>query len=140
MALIKYNIDIYSYLCYPPVNVKQGGINMMHRTEVKRALGVLAIATFFFGGLSMIAAEKVLAAQPKATLQLQGQAQPAVMVNVNKATTEELIKVRGIGPVMAKRIIEHRDKNGAFKSIEDLTQVQGIGGNKLQRIKDQVTV
>jgi len=113
---------------------------MMYRTEVKRALGVLVIATFFFGGLSMIAAGKVLAGSPKATLQLQGQTQPSVMVNVNKATTEELIKVRGIGPVMAKRIIEHRDKNGAFKSIEDLTQVQGIGGNKLQRIKDQVMV
>jgi comEA protein len=113
---------------------------MMDRTEMKRALRVLAIATFFFGGLSTITVGKVLAAQPKATLQLQGQMQPAVMVNVNKATPEELVKVRGIGPVMAKRIIEHRDKNGAFKSIDDLTQVQGIGGNKLQRIKDQVTV
>jgi len=113
---------------------------MKYRTEVKRALGVLVVATFFFGGLSMITAEKVLAGQPKATLQLQGQEQPAVMVNVNKATVEELIKVRGIGPVMAKRIIEHRDKNGAFKSIDDLAKVQGIGGNKLQRIKDQVMV
>jgi comEA protein len=112
----------------------------MYRAEVKRALGVLVVAAFFFGGLSMIAAEKVLASQPKATLQLQGQVQPAAVVNVNKATTEELIKVRGIGPVMAKRIIEYRDKNGMFKSIDDLTQVQGIGGNKLQRIKDQVTV
>jgi comEA protein len=113
---------------------------MKYRAEVKRTLGVLVIATFFFGGLSMIAAEKVLAGQPKATLKLQDQVQPAVMVNVNKATIEELVKVRGIGPVMAKRIIEHREKNGAFKSIDDLTQVQGIGGNKLQRIKDQVMV
>ncbi len=113
---------------------------MVYRTEVKRALGVLVVATLFFGGLSMIAAGKVLAGQPKATLQLQGQVQPSVMVNVNKATAEELIKVRGIGPVMAKRIIEHRDKNGAFKAIDDLAQVQGIGGNKLQRIKDQVMV
>ena len=113
---------------------------MKYGMEVKQVLGVMVIATFFFGGLSMIAAEKVLAAQPKAILQLQDQAQPAVMVNINKATTEELIKVRGIGPVMAKRIIEHRDKNGAFKSIDDLTQVQGIGGNKLQRFKDQITV
>ena len=88
----------------------------------------------------MAAAEKVLAGQPKVTLQLQDSAQPTVMVNVNKATVDELVKVRGIGPVMAKRIIEHRDKNGAFKSIEDLTKVQGIGGNKLQRIKDQVMV
>jgi comEA protein len=113
---------------------------MLYRTEVKQALGLVVLATFFFGGLSMIAAEKALAAEPKAVLQLQSQNQPAMMVNINKATTEELIKVRGIGPVMAKRIIEHRDKNGAFKSIDDLTQVQGIGGNKLQKIKDQVTV
>lgn len=113
---------------------------MLKRTAVKRALGAFMIATFFFGGLSLIASGKVLAAQPKATLQLQEQARPAVMVNINKATLDELVKVRGIGPVMAKRIVEHRDKNGAFKSIDDLTQVQGIGGNKLQRIKDQVTV
>ncbi len=113
---------------------------MMYGKEVKRVLGVLVVATFIFGGLSMIAAEKVLAGQPKATLQLQGQPQPTVAVNVNKATAEELIKVRGIGPVMAKRIIEHRDKNGVFKSIDDLAQVQGVGGNKLKRIQDQVTV
>ena len=113
---------------------------MMYQTEIKRVLGVFVLTAFFFGGLSAVAAEKVLAGQPKATLQLQGQTQPPVVVNVNKASTEELIKVRGIGPVMAKRIIEHRDKNGSFKSIDDLTQVQGMGGNKLQRIKDQVTV
>ena len=113
---------------------------MLYRIKVKQVLGVLALATFFFGGLSIIAAEKVLAANPKAVLQLQGQDQSAVMANINKATTEELIKVRGIGPVMAKRIIEYRDKNGAFKSIDDLTHVQGISGNKLQKFKDQVTV
>ena len=113
---------------------------MMYRVEVKRALSVLVIATFFFGGLSMIAVEKVLAGQPKATLQLQDPAQPSVMVNVNKATVDELVKVRGIGPVLAKRIIDHRDKNGAFKAIDELAKVQGIGGNKLKRIQDQVTV
>jgi comEA protein len=113
---------------------------MMYGTKVKQALGVLAIAAFFFGCLSMIAVEKARAAQPKATLQLQGQNQSPAVVNVNKATLEELVKVRGIGPVMAKRIIEHRDKNGAFKSIDDLAQIHGMGGNKLQRIKDQITI
>ncbi len=113
---------------------------MKYGKSVKQVLGALVLAAFFFGGLSTIVVGKVLGAQPKATLQLQGQAQSPVMVNVNKATAEELIKVRGIGPVMAKRIIEYRDKNGAFKAIEDLAQVQGIGGNKLQRIKDQVMV
>lgn len=119
---------------------KKGGVQMIDRIEAKRVLSVLALAAFFLGGLSLIAAEKVLAGQPKATLQLQGALQPSAIINVNKASAEELIKVRGIGPIMAKRIIEHRDKNGAFKCIDDLTQVQGIGANKLQRFKDQVTV
>ena len=49
---------------------------MMHRTEVKRVLGALVIAAFFFGGFSIIAAEKVLVGQPKTTLQIQGQDKP----------------------------------------------------------------
>ena len=76
----------------------------------------------------MIAAEKVLATQSKATLHLRGQDKTPVAVNVNNVTTEELIKVRGIGPVMAKRIIESRDKNGMFKSIDAQAQVHEIGG------------
>ena len=113
---------------------------MKYQAGMKQALGVLVLAAFFFGGFSMIATEKVLAAQPKATLQLQAKDSSPVVINVNKATLEELIKVRGIGPVMAKRIIEYRDKNGMFKSIDDLTHVQGIGNSKFQRIKDQVTI
>ncbi len=112
---------------------------MLYRTEVKRALGVLVIATFFFGGLSMIAAGRVLAAQPKAVLQMQEQPSAAA-VNINKATAEDLDAIRGVGPVLADRIIKFREQNGAFKSVDDLTKVRGINGSKFQKIKDQVTV
>lgn len=101
----------------------------------KRALGVLLVAMFFAGNLAMVAAGRVYA-QPKT----DHQASAPVIVNINKAGAEELDKVRGIGPAMAQRIIEFRDQNGPFKTVDDLVQVRGIGGSKLQKIKDQITV
>ncbi|HNX69075.1 MAG TPA: helix-hairpin-helix domain-containing protein [Candidatus Omnitrophota bacterium] len=112
---------------------------MRYRTEAKQVLGALVIATFLFGGLSMIASGRVLAAQPKATLQMQEGASMAV-VNINKATAEELDAIRGVGPVLADRIIKFREQNGAFKSVDDLSKVRGINGAKFQKIKDQVSI
>ena len=48
-------------------------------------------------------------------------------INVNTADAEWLQHLPGIGPVMAKRIIAHREKNGYFTSIDDLQEVRGIG-------------
>ena len=87
----------------------------------------------------MLPLERALAEQPKATLQLQGQtSMPAV--NINKATAEELDAIRGVGPVLADRIVKFREQNGAFKSVEDLSKVRGISGSKFQKIKNQVAV
>ena len=48
-------------------------------------------------------------------------------VNVNTATVEQLQLLPRIGPAVAARIVEHREKNGAFKTAEDLMLVRGIG-------------
>ena len=48
-------------------------------------------------------------------------------VNINTASAGELTQLKGIGPVIAARIIAYREKNGAFKMPEDLMQVSGIG-------------
>lgn len=61
-------------------------------------------------------------------------------VNVNKASAEELVTVRGIGPVIAKRIIDYRAANGAFKSLEELAQVNGIGKAKYEKMKEQLSL
>lgn len=50
-----------------------------------------------------------------------------VRVNINTCTKQELESLPGIGPVLAERIIEYREKNGKFKTIEDITKVSGIG-------------
>lgn len=63
-----------------------------------------------------------------------------VLVNINTAGQTELERLPGIGPSLAKKILEFRQKNGAFKNPSDLTAVQGIGEKKYEQIKNMVTV
>ena len=61
-------------------------------------------------------------------------------VNVNTATQEQLESLNGIGPAKAKAIIDYRQKNGGFKTLEDLDKVPGIGEGVLGKIKSDVTL
>mgnify|MGYP005856075325 CR=1 FL=1 len=62
------------------------------------------------------------------------------LVNINTAGTGELEKLPGIGPALAGRIIDFREKNGPFGNVEDITKVSGIGPALLAKIKDKITV
>ena len=61
-------------------------------------------------------------------------------VNLNTATASQLEAVPGIGPKMAQRIVEYRQKNGAFKKIEELMNVKGIGEKSFLKLKPHITV
>ena len=61
-------------------------------------------------------------------------------ININKAGTEELQNLNGIGAGLSKNIVEYREENGKFKQIEDLMNVPGIGENKFNKIKEQIKV
>ena len=61
-------------------------------------------------------------------------------VNINTANQTELETLSGIGPSLAAKIIEHREKNGKFKSVEDLKNVSGIGEAKYEGIRKQVVI
>jgi len=66
--------------------------------------------------------------------------QPTGKVNINTATAEELDTLPGIGPAIAQRIIEYRQANGPFQSIEEIKNVSGIGDKLFERLKDLITV
>ena len=61
-------------------------------------------------------------------------------ININTASKEELMDLDGIGEVFAERIIEYREKNGGFLSVNELKNVQGIGDKRFSAIKDNVTI
>lgn len=61
------------------------------------------------------------------------------LININTATAEELKQLKGIGDVIAERIVEYAQTIG-FNSIEDIKNVKGIGDKKFENIKDKITV
>ncbi|TES92684.1 MAG: helix-hairpin-helix domain-containing protein [Candidatus Cloacimonadota bacterium] len=61
-------------------------------------------------------------------------------INLNKATVEELIQLKGIGQKYAERIVEFREKNGLFKKAEDIMNVPGIGPKIFDSNKDLIVV
>ena len=85
------------------------------------------------------------------TIEAQGQTMPAskkapagptaaAPINLNTGTAAQLETLPGIGPAVAARIIEYRQKNGNFKKIEELMNVKGIGEKSFLKIKALITV
>lgn len=69
-----------------------------------------------------------------------GSQAPGGKININTAAVEELDTLPGIGPVIAQSIIDYREANGPFKSIEEIIQVSGIGDVTYAKIKDRISV
>jgi competence protein ComEA len=68
------------------------------------------------------------------------QATGSALININTAGEPELDQLPGIGPSLAKRIVEYRRKKGPFSTVEELDNVDGIGPSKLEEIKSLVTI
>jgi comEA protein len=62
------------------------------------------------------------------------------IVNINSATETELVALPGIGPSKAHAIVEYRQSQGGFKSIDDLQKVKGIGSATLEKLRTRVTL
>lgn len=61
-------------------------------------------------------------------------------ISLNKATIKELMTLTGIGESKAKSIIEYREKNNGFKTIDEIKKVSGIGSSTYEKIKDNITI
>ncbi|HXN51545.1 MAG TPA: helix-hairpin-helix domain-containing protein [Candidatus Acidoferrum sp.] len=65
---------------------------------------------------------------------------PLKPININTANSEELQEVPGIGPVTAEKILQMRKSYGAFKSVDDLLSIRGIGKKRLEKMRKYLTV
>lgn len=70
----------------------------------------------------------------------QGGTTSSGLVNINRAGVEELDALPGVGQSTAQAIVDDRDANGAFASIEDLMRVSGIGEKKFEKLKGKICV
>lgn len=92
-------------------------------------LGAFMIMPLLMGSIIMFQPQSAQA------IEIQGD-----KVSINKANLEELQEIKGIGPLLAQRIVAYRQEHGVFENMDDLAGVRGIGGAKLQKIKTQISI
>ena len=61
-------------------------------------------------------------------------------VDLNRAGIEELVKLPGVGKIVAQRIVNYREENGAFRATEELMNVRGIGEKTYLKLEPYLTV
>lgn len=69
-----------------------------------------------------------------------GFAQDSGKIDINTAGVEQLTNIAGIGPALAQRIVDYREKNGGFSTVEEIINVRGIGEKTFEKIKKDITV
>lgn len=92
---------------------------------------------------AIAASPAIVSAQDKPAATSKSAAKPAASttpVNINTASASDFEGLPGIGPAMAARIVEYRQKNGPFKKIEDLMNVRGLGEKNFLKLKPQLTL
>jgi len=99
----------------------------------RTALSILALSL-----VGVLVAAQPVTAQRKAAAEKP--AAPTQPININTATAADFEALPGVGPKLAARIIEYRQKNGPFKKVEDLMNVRGLGEKNFLKLKAQLTL
>jgi competence protein ComEA len=101
----------------------------MHFTKEEKTILIMILAAAVAGILINI----IFSYNKK--IQEKPEQSSAILIDINTATAEDLDRLPGVGKITAARIIEYREKNGAFKSADDLLKVKGITAKKLEKFR-----
>jgi len=102
----------------------------LYRSDKLVLMGVIAIAL-----VSALGTRAAFAPEPKISQFITRLNEP---LDLNTATLDELIDLPGIGPVLAQRIIEYRERHGGFRTLEELLEIRGIGPKRFEQLKGRV--
>jgi competence protein ComEA len=90
--------------------------------------------------LAAVMAGPVLAQEKAAKAPKPAAPTASAPLNLNTATVAQLEQLPGVGARTAQLIVEHRQKNGGFKKVEELMNIKGIGEKSFLKLKPMVTV
>lgn len=148
---------VYVYLCgavlMPGVYRLEGGSRLYEAVEMAGGLAADADDTCLNMAREIVDGEQIVVLTQEETALLResggyptgdmGQQTSAMvsgLVNINTAGVAELTTVSGIGESRAQAIIAYREKNGAFRSIDEIKKVEGIKDGLFSKIKDFITI
>ena len=106
---------------------------MRNKPSFSLGLGMALIVAMLAGNLGIMNPQGYAAPGQQEPVQVK-------LININRADSAELQVVRGIGPVIAGKILQYRKEHGNFEHVEDIEKVPGIGKSKFAKIKTQITV
>jgi competence protein ComEA len=102
---------------------------------MKKFISILILSAFSLGTFSSASVAARMFDPAAETSQIKMQ-----KVNLNTATADQLVTLPGVGKKKAAAIIEYRQKNGKFKSIQDLAEVKGIGAKMIEKLNSRLAV
>ena len=108
----------------------------------KMVFCVVILSIFGSSGIALAKTNKVTSSRPLIKSSVTVSKSKATSVNINKADFASLQKIKGMGKIKAKAIVDYRAKNGQFKSVNDLLKVKcrGINEKWLNKISNFLTV
>ena len=105
----------------------------MARKSLKKSLGCIILCCAAAAGCA--ACVKLPRRAQAVAAQTPARVEDSVRVYVNRASREELEKLPGIGPALAARIVEHRERFGPFRRAEHLMLVRGISERRFRQLR-----
>jgi competence protein ComEA len=147
------NSSIYVYVCgavaSPGVYELDKGSRLYEAVDMAGGMNDDADKTYLNMARELIDGEQVVVYTESEVESLKEQAvvehmaaleEKSGLVNINTAGVDELVTLSGIGQSRAMAIIDYRERNGAFSSIDDIKNVDGIKDGLFSKIKDKITV
>ena len=125
---VQINVHVSGSVRYPGIYELEAGSCLMDALELAELLDEADTS----------AMNLLLTLRDKDSIYVPYQKEGVSLISINSASKEELMTLPGIGEVIAQRIIDYRNSNGLFQTLEDLKKVKGIGEKTFEKLREKI--